>query len=79
MRRMRKWGGKGYALKAYRRGKGICVKEWKGIKGFEEVSCILVEQFKMQDGCHGLWLAEAILTSLELLHVKSPDLSEMYH
>jgi hypothetical protein len=34
MRRMCKWGGKGYALKAYKKGKGICVKsvkEWKGV------------------------------------------------
>ena len=37
MRRMCKWGGKGYALKAYKKGKGICVKsvkEWKGINWF---------------------------------------------
>ena len=37
MRRMCKWGGKVYALKAYKKGKGICVKsvkEWKGINWF---------------------------------------------
>jgi hypothetical protein len=29
MRRMCKWGGKVYALKAYKKGKGICVNDSK--------------------------------------------------
>ena len=41
---------------------------------------IFLKQLKIQDGCTGLWLADIFSTSsLELLHVKPADLTEMIH
>lgn len=41
--------------------------------------CILLKRLEIQDGCPGLWLAKIFLTSsLELVHVKSADLPELF-